>query len=293
PFLGRATDVIVCKSVGEAIPPSECVEGVPPDLDALCVDLLKREPRDRPTGLDVLRRLHTAPTAPGRSSPAPVRDPSLASERLGREEQLAALRGAFERVVSGSAVTVRLSGESGMGKSAIAATFLDGLAARGEGLVLRGRAYERESLPYKAVDSVIDEVSQALARADVEGDPIDLPGGVGALARVFPVLRRVPGLANAIDDSAAEPRELRGRAFEALRSLLGSLAKRRPLVVYIDDAHWGDADSASLLLALVRAPEAPPMLLLMTYRSNEAAGSVFLNDLRDGWPRDAEVRDLS
>jgi serine/threonine protein kinase/tetratricopeptide (TPR) repeat protein len=293
PFLGRAADVIAWKNIGEPIPPSECIEGVPPDLDELCVDLLKREPRDRPTGLDVLRRLHTAPTAPERSSSERVHDPSLASELLGRQEQLAALREAFERVVSGSAVTVRLSGESGMGKSAVASTFLDGLAARGEALVLRGRAYERESLPYKAVDSVIDEVSRALARAEAEGDPIDLPGGVGALARVFPVLRRVPGLANANDDSATEPRELRSRAFEALRSLLGSLAKRRALVVYIDDAHWGDADSASLVLALVRAPEAPPLLLLMTYRSNEAAGSVFLNDLRDGWPRDAEVRDLA
>jgi serine/threonine protein kinase len=291
PFVGRATDVIAWKNAEEAIPPSNCLEGVPPDLDALCVDLLKLEPRDRPTGLDVLRRLRTIPTAPGRSSPAP-HDPSLASELVGREEQLAALRGAFERVVSGSAVTVRLGGESGMGKSAIAATFLDSLATRGEALVLRGRAYERESLPYKAVDSVIDEVSRALARAEAEGDPIALPDGVGALARVFPVLRRVPSLVNATDDSATEPRELRSRAFEALRSLLGSLAKRRALVVYIDDVHWGDADSASLILALVRAPEAPPLLLLMTYRSNEAAGSVFLNDLRDGWPRGAEVRDL-
>ena len=293
PFAGGdPTAVITRKNIVDAMAPSECVEGVPPDLDALCVELLQRDPEKRPTGLDVLRRLGAAPSS-GRPSLVPVGDRDRDAALVGRDEPLAALRSAFDRVTSGHSVTVRLGGESGMGKSAVASAFLDALTERGEALVLRGRAYERESLPYKAVDSVIDEVSRALARFEEDGDPIAPPEAIGALTRVFPVLRRVPGLADAVDDAVTAPRELRDRAFEALRALLGSLAKRRPLVVYIDDAHWGDADSASLILALMRPPEAAPLLLLMTYRSNEAAGSVFLNDLRDGWPPDAEARDLS
>ena len=58
-----------------------------------------------------------------------------------------ALRDAFEATRAGSAVTVRVSGPSGMGKSTLVQHFLDELERAQRGLVLRGRAYERESVP--------------------------------------------------------------------------------------------------------------------------------------------------
>ncbi len=73
---------------------------------------------------------------------------------------------------------------------------------------------------------------------------------------------------------------MRRRAFAALQELFGTLARRLPLVVYIDDVQWGDADSASLLLELVRPPGAPLVLFLLTYRDNEAAQSAFLRATR-------------
>ena len=48
----------------------------------------------------------------------------------------------------------------------------------------------------------------------------------------------------------ADPQRIRARGFEALRELLSAVASRQPLVVAIDDAHWGDTDSAALLLEL-------------------------------------------
>jgi predicted ATPase len=111
-------------------------------------------------------------------------------------------------------------------------------------------------------------------------------------SRIFPVLRRIPSLAALIPDAATEPRELRNRAFHALRALIGVLARRQPIAIYIDDAQWGDADSAALVLALLRPPEPPPWLLLMTYRSHEAAGSASLTELGDGWREGIEQRDV-
>jgi serine/threonine protein kinase len=291
PFSGTAGEVISAKALQDPVPPAECVEGVPPELDSLCRALLDREEDKRPTGLEILRRL--GPVRSRRPSPVPAEDSTQPTLLVGRERHLAALREGFERILSGQTVTVRIAGGSGMGKSAIAQHFLDGLVERGEALVLRGRAYERESVPYKAVDSVVDALSRFLVLRKEQGAPIVLPADMGALARVFPVLRRVVRIGEFADSGDANPSVLRRRAFSVLRELLRTLAKQQPLVLFIDDVHWGDGDSAALLLQLVRPPDAPSVLFLMTHREEEAKASSFLRELRDGWPRDAQERDIS
>jgi eukaryotic-like serine/threonine-protein kinase len=293
PFTGSAVDVLSMKSTQDPLPPAECVEGVPADLDALCRALLDPDPAKRPTGWEILKRLGTTRSLRPVPSSLPVVEPSRRADLVGRERQLASLREAFEQALSGHAVTVRVAGASGMGKSAVATHFLEGLVGRGEALVLRGRAYERESVPYKAVDSVVDALSRHLVHLEEQGQALDLPGDIGALSRVFPVLRRVASIGEVAETAVTDPNLVRRRAFSALRSLLGTLSARQPLVIYIDDAQWGDADSAALLLELVRPPDAPPVLYVMTQRDEEADTSLFLKEMRRRWPEGAEIRDIT
>ena len=145
-----------------------------------------------------------------------------------------------------------------MGKSTVVHHFLDELVRGDEALVLRGRAYERETVPYKAIDSVIDALSRHLLQLAEADDPLALPDDVGALGRLFPVLRARSRHRRAAEQPNDDPQRLRRRAFEALRELLTTLAERQPLVVFIDDAQWGDVDSAVLLLDLLRPPRPPP-----------------------------------
>jgi serine/threonine protein kinase len=290
PFGGSSTEIIETKLLFDAPSPSECLDGVPEDLDALCRALLDREPARRPAASEILRRIGPSHTAQPARPPESL--PVASLPLIGREAHSLVLRNAFEAARAGESVTVHVRGRSGTGKSALLQHFLDGLAERGEALILRGRAYERETVPYKAVDSVIDALSRHLVYLGGREGTLALPKGIWALARLFPVLRRVPGIAEALVEPISDPDRVRRRGFTALRELLEMLARRRPLVLFVDDAQWGDTDSAVLLAELVRPPHAAPIMTVLAHREENSDAAPFLAELRSRWPSGVQVRDL-
>jgi hypothetical protein len=282
PFAGNVAQVLLNKRQLDPPSPKSLAGGVPDDLDELCRDLLRRVPEERPTGGDVLRRLRAAHAAP----PDADRPPASASHAdadalfVGRQAQLAELRQALADVEQGRTVAVFLRGRSGVGKSALANRFLSEVRGRDEALLLTGRCFERESVPYKALDGIVDALSRHLRRLEPAEAARFLPRHASALAQVFPALQRVPAIAAASSrPETPDKPELRRRAFEALRELLARLGDARPLVLWIDDLQWGDVDSALLLQGLLRPPDAPVLLLVVCARSEDAQTSPCLNTL--------------
>ena len=164
---------------------------------------------------------------------------------------------------------------------------------RNDAVVLRGRAYERESMAYKAADGVLDALSQCLVAFEKRGEIVSLPGDAWALAHLFPVLKRAPGIPAERADDGDDPLALRQRAFGALRDILWQLARLGPTVLHLDDVQWGDVDSAMLLLEVLRPPAPPPILVILGYRDDPGCeDGPFLRCLNDCALDGSDLRDI-
>jgi hypothetical protein len=281
PFEGGGAEVIASKRELDAPEPRTRVVEVPAHLNELCRRLLSRLPAVRFAAVDSLLRL--GGSAEPRRTVKPVPPTTAASLPLvGREMHLQALTDAFDSSKSGRAVTVYVHGGSGLGKTALVQRFLETVREREpDAVVMSGRCFERESVPYKALDGIVDALSRYLRRLPHATVEALLPRDVLALTRVFPVLRRVDAVSEARQRAAEIPdaQELRRRAFGAFRELFARLSSRHAVVLCIDDLQWGDADSSALLIELLRPPDAPMLLLVATYRSEDARSSVALQRL--------------
>ncbi|MFT7582003.1 MAG: serine/threonine protein kinase [Myxococcota bacterium] len=275
PFVGSSTEMMSAKTNRDAPAVDAYVEGLPTQLLGLCRSMLSRDPTQRPNGPSILHALG----AQGRQ------DQPQRSRRVcvGRDVELAQLsdqlatRGTFRWTV--------VKGCVGVGKSHLVRTFAHQTRRQGTALTLTGQCTSRERLPLRPIDGIVDDLVADLVcrhRRDVESI---LPRYLSSLVRRFPTLLRVPAIS---DRRGAEPSiapaEAQRRAAHALREMLGMLSQLTPVVVFIEDIQWLDADSAALLRAVTLGPDAAEIYLITTMRS-EAAGSAYGSTLVDAWPR--------
>jgi serine/threonine protein kinase len=256
PFTGPPFKLIMDKQERDSPSPATRVEGLPEDLVALCVDLLQRDPTARPDGEEVARRL-----APSVQTVRP--GPAVAPvELVGRQRELDALQLALAKVRQGGTATVVCVGEAGIGKTALVRSFLDGIDRSGQELVCRGRCYRHESVPYKGIDGVIQDLATATRDDDLLDDE-----AARLIGRVFPIVR---ALATRVTSPPGprvfDPLQSRHEALTALREWMRRAAGKRPTLMLVEDLHWAGADTWVVLEQLLQQPDAPAMLTLITTR---------------------------
>jgi len=261
PFSGNAARVLFQKATtGPARAPSEWVGGVPEDLEALCLQLLKPAPEERPTGAEVIERL-------GVDEEDQTRPPTEAPF-VGRDSELAHLYDAFDD--GGRAVVLR--GDPGVGKTALVDRFLTEVRRSGPVTLFRGRCYQTESVPFKAFDSIVDQLTGQMAR--VPSIATSLAGEANLAANLFPVLRRVRWLEGRGQARPDNIERLRRAAFMGLKRIFTHLAELRRVVVFVDDLQWADPQSLSMLEVLLAPPDAPNWLFLATLRTAEVTSEL-------------------
>jgi serine/threonine protein kinase len=248
-------------------------DGAASELSRLVDALLEADPDRRAGWREVSSIVHGGPSETRRAA---ARRPRACPHFLGRTAELSTLARAFARSLR-QPTLVLLRGKPGAGKTALMRQFARSVRDAVDAVVLNSRCYEREFVPFKALDSAVDELSRHLTTT-----PIELPSLSAddrrALVQLFPVLGRVPAL---LPDTAGEkppPLAPRRRGFDALKKLLRALTAGRPLLLCIDDMQWSDAESGALLAALLCDDDAPPLLVLCGDRT-ESGHSQALEEL--------------
>lgn len=290
PFTGSLARILIDKQFQRAPSPASLVADLPADLVELTSGLLETDPEERPSSAEILNKLG-GPEESGTVTLGAA--PGERTRLVGRRSHLADLEDAFAATQDGHGVVVHVHGPSGIGKTALVHHFLHTSRAKNQAVVLSGRCYEHEMVPYKALDGIVDRLSRYLRTLKKGMLEEILPPRVDALARLFPVLMGVEAVALQVESASESARQgvhvqnpdrphLRRQAMRALRQLLERIVSIQPLVLHVDDLHWADAGSTRMLSDVMASPGAPAVLLVTSFRSEELAARPFLEELLRG-----------
>ena len=212
------------------------------------------------------------PVAPGGDAHARV------APLVGRDAERAELDRVLGEALDGQRRLVLVTGEAGIGKTALVEAFAAGAADRVE--VLTGRCVEQQG-PAEAYMPVLE----ALGGLDGTG-----PGRarmIRVLVERAPTwLLQMPWLADARALEEARARSVGAGAERMLREMvqaLEALSVQRPLLLVLDDLQWSDEATVTLLTHLARGPE--PARLMVAGTSRPAAGHALEGMLRELRPR--------
>ena len=178
---------------------------------------------------------------------------------IGREPELTALAKSLELTRSGEGRTVLVSGEAGIGKSAVLRAFATSARITGADCLV-GECIEIEARqPFGPFVQMLDAVERERP-AELERS---LHGGARELVRLMPTR------------TARQPRSEpthgseRYRIHESFVRLFTDLARIRTLVLTVDDLQWADEATLELFPYLATRLRSERVLIVGSYRSDE------------------------
>jgi DNA-binding winged helix-turn-helix (wHTH) protein/predicted ATPase len=193
----------------------------------------------------------------------PSHAPDYPEGVVGRDEALARLRNRLEGALQGQRQILFVTGEAGIGKTALVDTFLRSIAADhniriGHGQCLAQYGTSEAYLP------VLEAIGR-LARRDKEAANV-----LRAQAPMW--LLQMPSLVSA-PDSDRLSREVLGATRERMLREMGdaleALTASRPLVLVLEDLHWSDYSTLDLISYLATQRHAAQLMVIGTYRTME------------------------
>jgi DNA-binding CsgD family transcriptional regulator/tetratricopeptide (TPR) repeat protein len=177
----------------------------------------------------------------------------------GRRAELTVLSSAFDDAVRGLPRMVLVGAEAGGGKSRLVAEFAAQVGGRAQTLAGGCAGLGAAGLPYAPFTAAVRQLVRQRGTAEVAA--LLRGRDIGELAGLLPEFGSPP--------AGTDPELSRARLFELLLALVEALGERLPLVLVIEDAHWADRSTRSLLSFLARNLRRARVLLVVTFRSDE------------------------
>jgi AAA ATPase domain len=204
---------------------------------------------------------------------------------IGRDRELAELVAGLLDAIDGRGGVFLITGEAGIGKTALADRLATQGMARGA-LALWGRCWEGAGAPpywpwTQIIRTLAGELDDGILRSLV-------PSGAAEIARLAPDLAaRLGEPTDAIH--AIESDAERFYLFEAVATCLTNASSTQPLVLILDDLHDADRSSLLLLRFLVRDVRTSRMLVGATYREADPVPSSETEDVLATLAREGTV----
>lgn len=290
---------------GEVISKAELFRAVWPNavvtdaVLATCIREIRRALRDdatRPRFIETVHRrgyrfldrgaapaaaVFTAPPGPGRVL-------------IGRAAELGVLETALAGARDGRRQLVFVSGDAGIGKTALVEAFLGGVRANREAQVAFGHCVERQesSEAYQPLlDALVRWGRQPEGKALVAVLDRHAPTWLAQMPSLVPPdrLRQLARL------TAGSTRQ---RMLRELTEALETVAASKPLILVLEDMHWSDPSTVDWLAAFARRPEAVRLLVIVTDRPAESIAArhrlrnVMADLLTQGRARELVLSDL-
>ena len=277
PFVGDNLVSIIAQHLNTPpVAPVQYNPAIPPTLNELILQLLTKQPDERPESMAAVRAtlqtFATAPTATGSSSLiTPVLDRLARDVFVGREREMDTLRASLEETLAGQGRAVVVLGEPGIGKTRLVTELTPYAQVRGMRILI-GHCPDSDGAP--PYWPWVQIVRTYVIDSDIRQLRTEMGIGAADLAQVIPAIReRLPDLA---PSPRLEPEQERFRFFDSLTTFLKNVAKRQPLLLVLDDLQWADIPSLLFLQFLVRELIDAKLFLAITCRESEVAQQPFL-----------------
>jgi tetratricopeptide (TPR) repeat protein len=268
PFVGDDSVAIIGQHINTPpVSPTWHRADLPPALETLILQLLEKDPEKRPESAAVVFQALEAIEAGKIREPlreAPTENPLYRRVFVGREPELKQLKSAFDGAISGQGALMMVTGEPGIGKTALCEQLSTYVTLRG-GRTLVGHCYEEGSLslPYLAF---VEALRSYVLTREAKDLREELGTGAADVARIISEIRERLKIKLR---PQKDPEEERYRLLQAVTEFLSNAANIQPMMVVLEDLHDADKGTLDMLTHVSRNLAGARLLIVGTYRDVE------------------------
>lgn len=273
PFVADDSVAIISQHINSPpVAPSWHNPKCPPALEAVVLRLLAKDPATRyASAEEVLSALEAVDAATGAAEPVGEGlhgGAKISTEGVfaGRRKEMEVLKRAVEDTLSGHGRLMMITGDPGVGKTRLVTEVAAYAALRGF-QVLRGWCHEESGAP--AYWPWVQAVRSYVRDRDAEELRTQMGAGATYISDILPEVReRLPNLA---PSSAVEASQGQFLLFDSIANFLRRASSHQPLAIVLDDLHWADQSSLTLLEFVARELQGMRLFIAAVYREDKLA----------------------